>query len=87
MLKIEYRLYDLSYYVQDYGDHIAHDLGVSLTWNERSLILFPYAVFMCGLTCSNAHLARFSAVGTNGTSNVFCPLIIESAFIASMSPS
>ena len=33
-------------------DHVAHDLGVSLTWNACSLSAFPYEVSMCGSTCS-----------------------------------
>ena len=26
-----------------HGLHVAHDLGVSLTWNECNLSIFPYA--------------------------------------------
>ena len=70
------------------GRHVAIDFGVSRQCMATNLSLFPYVELMCGATASNAHLARFSAVGINGTMTVRCsdPIILH-ACLPSSSPS
>ena len=54
----------------NYGIHEAQLFGVSRTCMATSLNEVPYEFLMCGSTCSNAHFAKFSAVGINGTTKV-----------------
>ena len=71
-----------------FGRQVAMDFGVSLQCMATNRSLLPYVDEMCGATASNAHFARFSAVGMNGTTTVRCSSPISSqALRASSSPS